>query len=802
MCTRQRVRGHILQSAGCPGILTLAIQPRGDMVNWARATLLALVCMLRLAAPAGASVRVVVGPTPIVDGDARAASDITVINEKLAFALAVGSAVPYGVPRGAIVDVAPVRAGVIGHDRVVFADFIPNNWSAWPNTYQHVDILSRGPQAAVIRIARDWGDATVTTLYTLRPGSDHIELQTTMRNAGAAPMPALLSGFTLWPKGGFVFPVPGLQGKIEGAAHGALADRVVAYDEHWAITLHAPYLDHIAHSSLDLYRLHSLLAGQSAQFEGSLQVGSSADLQPVIREEITQRHLASGVVKGLVRSGEQTAVAEPVIVIEKQGQPYGWVLGHAGSYELTLPVGDYALYATARQHSQSASARVHVSATGAEIRNFQGVDPPGNIELTVMDSRNARPLDARIVITRGQKPLVQYLGRKTFFTDLDRKGHARIVLAPGEYALDVGAGGGFLSRRAQPALRVQSGRTTAAKVPLTPLFDPPARGWYSADLHHHADQAEAVTPPADLARSQLAAGLDVLFVSDHDSTVNLPVLQAIAERRGVPFLPGIELSPSWGHFNAYPVLIGKTPAIDMGTATIDQLMSEARRLGAIVVQVNHPLISYGYFSSLDAGVAPGGFNPTFDLIEINAAAPDDDEKVFRVSGKFWNGGHRYYLAAGTDTHDVWNDVSGRVRTFAHVEGEVTATQFARALQSGHAYVSYGPLIFPSVMFGTQRRVRSGESLVLGFDLDAIEGMKSFTLIGSGKVVDTRTFAAAPQHTHVDISLTVTGSGWYAVQAADRRGHQAFTDPIWVDVVSYPPGVSVVPATGKRAATSR
>src|SRR5205809_6047450 len=37
-------------------------------------------------------------PTPIPDGDARAAGDLTVVNEKLAFALAVESAVPFGVP--------------------------------------------------------------------------------------------------------------------------------------------------------------------------------------------------------------------------------------------------------------------------------------------------------------------------------------------------------------------------------------------------------------------------------------------------------------------------------------------------------------------------------------------------------------------------------------------------------------------------------------------------------------------------------------------------------------------------------
>ena len=105
-------------------------------------------CLLMLTLPAigAAGVRVMTGPTPIQDGDAKSAGDTTVVNERLAFALAVGSPPPYGVPRGAIVDVAPVVNGKIGRDCVVFADFIPNNWSAWPNTFQRIDVLEHGPR--------------------------------------------------------------------------------------------------------------------------------------------------------------------------------------------------------------------------------------------------------------------------------------------------------------------------------------------------------------------------------------------------------------------------------------------------------------------------------------------------------------------------------------------------------------------------------------------------------------------------------------------------------------------------------
>jgi hypothetical protein len=744
-----------------------------------------LVLALGLCRPALGAVRVVVGPTTIQGGDAQAANDITVSNDKLAFAIAVGSPVPYGVPRGAIVDVAPVADGQVGRDHAVFADFIPNNWSAWPNTYQHVDILERGPQRVVVRAVRDWGQATIATVYTLRDGADAVEIRTTMTNNGQAALSGLLSGLTLWPKGGFLFAVPGLAGVESGKADAALASRVVAYDEDWSITLHAPYFDHVGYGSKDMYLLHSLAPGESRTFDGRLQVGSRGDLAPVIGEEIAHAQTPSGHVHGWVRDRAGRRVSKPVVVILKAGKPYGWALGHDGAYDLALQPGDYSLYATAKAYSQSAAIPLTVAAGVDLARDFTDLEPPGAVRFVVSDEAGGKAVDARIAITEGQKPLVQFLGKKTFFTALDPKGEAKLDLAPGDYLFTVSSGGGFLGESRQLRLRVGAGQTQTAKVALLRRFDPTARGWYAADLHHHADQAEAVTPAADLARSQLAAGLDLLFVSDHDSTVNHAPLQAIADRRGVAFIPSLELSASWGHFNAYPLTPGQALAIDTGTATIDQMLGEARRQGALVVQANHPFIPYGYLASLAAGVAPGGFNPGFDLLEINAAAPGDDAKVLGALHGFWDGGHRYYLSGGTDTHDVWNDVSGRLRTFVHVDGPVTALAFAEALKAGHAYVSYGPLIYPSVMFGDTVKTRPGEPVSLGFDLESVEGLKTAQLVGGGVKADMRAFAYAPRAAHVDFQLSREHAGWVALVVEDQRGRKAYTDPIWIDPVTPP-----------------
>ena len=721
---------------------------------------------------AHAAVRVVTGPTPIVDGEARARGDITVSNQRLAFSLAVESPVPYGVPRGAIVDVAAVERGKIGRDRAVFADFIPNNWSAWPNTYQRVEIVERGPRRAVIRAMRDWGKVTLTTVYTLDDHSDRIDIVTTMHNGGATALTGLLSGLTMWPKGGFLFGVPGAQSS--GAAPAPLARRVVAYDEDWTVALHAAYFNHIEYGSKDLYLAHSLQPGQSRRFAGALQVGAKGDLAPVIATEIARARLPTGGVRGTVRASDGRAVAQPVVVIEKQGKPYGWVLGKNGRYRVRLPAGEYSAYATAKGYRDSARRTIKLAAGGALALDFDGLQPPGTL-------RFALARDARIAIVKGQQPVVQFLGKRSFFTELDAPGKADVVLAPGDYTLRIGASDGFLFEAEERAVTVAPGAVQDVPVQLRRFADPAAQRWFAADLHHHADQAEAVTPPADVARAQLAAGLDLLFISDHDTMVNLAELERIAARRAVPALGSMEFSASWAHFNAYPLASGQQLAIDMSTAGIDAVLAEARRLGAHVIQVNHPFIPYGYFASVAAGVAPGGYNAGFDVAEINGATPGDDVKVLTRLWRDWNAGVPHYLAGGTDVHDVWNEHSGRVRTFVHVPGALTAASYAQALKAGHAYVSYGPLIYPDAVFGTRRTVRAQHDFTLGFTLQAMAGLERVDLIADGAVVESLALPDGPREKAVVFTHRAQKAGWVALVVQDRKGNKAYTNPLWIDL---------------------
>jgi hypothetical protein len=184
------------------------------------------------------------------------------------------------------------------------------------------------------------------------------------------------------------------------------------------------------------------------------------------------------------------------------------------------------------------------------------------------------------------------------------------------------------------------------------------------------------------------------------------------------------------------------------------------------------------------GTAPGGFYPGFDLLEINSDKIGDDAKVTRALWRYWNAGHRYYLSAGTDVHDVWNFESGIVRLYAHIDGTPSAAAFAHATKSGAAYASYGPLIFPGVMFGSDLRLRPGTSFTLPFRLASVTGLQQARLISAGEVVATRDFTDAPREAQVEFALTATQRTWYSIEVDDTAGRKAYSNPVWVDAVDF------------------
>lgn len=739
---------------------------------------LVLATSMVMAVQAHATVSIIHGKTIIPAGNATSDKDLTIKNDKLAFSLAVGSAPPWGVARGCIVDIANVRAdGSLSHDRVAFADFIPNNWSSWPTTYQTVDIIKDSKDEAIVKVTRDFGKVVIDTIYSLTSGSDLIHVKTTMTNEGEA-LNDMLSGYTLWPDGGYKFAVPGYAGQEQATIDNLISDRFIGYDADWAIALHAPYMTELKSKSRDLYTRHDLKKSATITFEGDYQVLASGDISPVVHAEIKRKNLPAGTLTGSVKTQQDKPVNEPAIVVLKKGVPYIWVIGQNGVYSIDLPAGDYQVYATGKGYSNSTQHNVSIKNNTSQTLSFDDLLAPGKVNIQVTDTQTTAALDAKIQIEKGSKPLIEFFGSKTFFTELDSIGQAQFILAPGDYQLKVSAGANFVAKPIFVNASIIPNKTSnlVGVVPVSTY--PTQRGWYAGDLHHHADVLEGSTSAEYLVRSQLAAGLNVTFVSDHDSTKNHEAIKALSDKRGVPFIPSIEISPSWGHFNVFPIDVGAQLSVDPGVDDIHAIIKDARRMGATAIASNHPFIPYGYLSSLQKNTVPGGFDPSFDLIEINSEV--DYKKAVEKARQLWSEGLPYYYTAGSDTHDVWNETSGHNRMFVYTANKPDAKAFAQAMKNGHSYASFGPIIYPkNVMFGNTLKLVNNQTQSIHFDLISVNGLSSVKLIGNDGLISEQTLSGDKVSVVFDVPKK---SGWLSLVVEDTKANKAFSNPIWLKMV--------------------
>lgn len=62
------------------------------------------------------------------------------------------------------------------------------------------------------------------------------------------------------------------------------------------------------------------------------------------------------------------------------------------------------------------------------------------------------------------------------------------------------------------------------------------------DLHTHSSASDGTQPPAEVIRSAAEAGLDVVALTDHDTTAGWAEAAAAAREHGVALVPGTEVS--------------------------------------------------------------------------------------------------------------------------------------------------------------------------------------------------------------------------------------------------------------------
>jgi predicted metal-dependent phosphoesterase TrpH len=89
---------------------------------------------------------------------------------------------------------------------------------------------------------------------------------------------------------------------------------------------------------------------------------------------------------------------------------------------------------------------------------------------------------------------------------------------------------------------------------------------YLYDLHSHSTASDGTLSPAELVKRAQSNGVDVLALTDHDSTEGVAEAEEMALRLGVDLIPGVEVSVSWDPYVIHVVGLG----VDTGCRELQQ----------------------------------------------------------------------------------------------------------------------------------------------------------------------------------------------------------------------------------------
>lgn len=767
-----------------------------------------------------AGVNFTIGATPIIGGAAINENDITMYNDKIAVSFAVDTPNPWGNPKGSILDATTITDGKFGKDTVLDVEFLADQWSSWVSSVPekvYVDKSSTEAKGVVVAertfVREGKAPINVITTYSLESGSNEIKITTKFENTDKTNSYSnLYSGYTLGNKGGYMFGPYGYNTPDKKTKqitiNEPLGQYVTTYNKDYIVALHVENPDKYTGTSgyKDLYQLTTLAPGETKTFNATLQIENSGNQSAILDKAMEVKNQNTGILKGKIDS-QGKSISKPVIVVEKEGQyedttgynlaagtkvkefqPFTWTVGDEnGNYELKLPDGDYKVYAIAENYAPSKKVSIKITSGKEVIQNFSDLEAGGTVKLYAYDKKTGKPVDARIEVQGGTTPVVRYLGTSTFFTDLKNKGCADVILNPNvDYKLKVSSGENFVSTSEERFVNIKPSETKYAGFELD--INPALNGWFSADLHHHSNLGDGITPPEDVVKSELSSQLDLLFISDHDAVKNHQDMRDLANLRNVPFIPSLEVSPSWGHFNILNMPSDKSINPNI---TASEIMKKGHELGGLVIS-NHPYTSYGYFAADEAGTVPGGYDPNFDLVELQPTMKLSDKDNYEKKTldrvyKLWNeeigkDTKKYYLTGGTDTHDVWSDLySGQIRSFVKVNGKLTADKYLQGLVKGNSYVSMGPLVSPDKMFGDTYYVKKDDTFTVNLKTQAINGIKKVTVISQGSQVTTKEFDGTKNEELVKFDLLPTENTWYSFIIEDNKGKTAVTNPIWVNM---------------------
>lgn len=451
------------------------------------------------------------------------------------------------------------------------------------------------------------------------------------------------------------------------------------------------------------------------------------------------------------------------------------------------------------------------------ISNWDLGEVSGTLNVQVSDA-DGKPITARVSIIREDGSPVAFhedatyadpqTGRHYFYVE----GEAEFDLPVGYY--EISSVRGPMTSVVKSTILVEENTSKETSIKLSPIWDPAAAGYTSADHHVHLNgDGHHRATHKDALRAMAGEDLDLLAPMSWnrwERRIDASILgkETIEDGRIV-----VQSQEVRSHFHGHVSLLGvdkayspwfwgpMNPKLGDADRSNGEVVAYADRMGGFTTYV-HPIeIDTDPFDQLENGPIP---------IELISDAVLADrigmEMVCAWTSPLGNSEVWYRLlnignpVAAMSGTDMWVDfhrtmAAGTGRNYVRLEGEeISSESVLEAAMAGKGFVTTGPaLLFkvggdaqPGDVIGSGNQDWSA-TLVSTNDIDVVE------LIVNGMVVETLPGIKAGETQQYQGQIVLPEGGWVAIRAYTSELKEdtwptmharpfAHTSPIWIESI--------------------
>jgi len=427
------------------------------------------------------------------------------------------------------------------------------------------------------------------------------------------------------------------------------------------------------------------------------------------------------------------------------------------------------------------------------------------VHLTASDGKFYAPSDAYARASGADDPMFHHTGE------------FRVEVPAGKLSLHVVKGFEYWPKREE--VEIRAGEVSRITVPLEPMTDMAAKGWYGGSTHVHMNYAGNLqntlenlmmmseAEDQDIVNEQIANKdnriLDYQFFvpggGPHPLSTPERVLVVGQEYRP-PFYGHVFMFGMRDHLIS-PFTTGyEGTGIESLYPSNTDMFRKAKAQGATVGYVH---AFAGEKDPLDGELGGGkGY-----MVDAALGTTDGVEWSNAGSAGFYpwyatlNNGLRVTATGGEDSISNLqrSKLVGSVRTYVYTGARgLTMDAWFEGLRNGHAFVTTGPLVELTVngrIPGEDVDIAgAGGTVDVAAHVRSITPLERVVLVFNGQVVEE--FPVKGERTRFDLSKSypVHESGWFHLRAEGSREErypldtsyaQAFTNPVWVHVGGRP-----------------